>query len=169
LFTRGSLREGTKEGRGDSYWVGYSKKNPEGYFIRVEGNTRPKGNVVLVTLTGSEVRDLFGCYGYEEIRDVMNGRALAAGLRPPSGPAAPGRAKDVAESVRAARAVSGVPAAQDVPVVPADEVPARVLSRAERDELYGLPPAPVEVARRAPKPRPETADDVIRRLIPSYR
>lgn len=77
--------EGTKEGRdGDSYWVGYSKKHPDGYFHRTEGPARPKGNVVLVTLTGSEVRDLFACYEYPQLRDIMLDYARDAGLRPPA-------------------------------------------------------------------------------------
>jgi hypothetical protein len=79
--------QGTKEGHGDgdSYWVGYSKKHPDGYFHRVEGSTRPKGNHVLVTLTGRQVMDLFGVpYDYDQRRDIMLGYARDAGLRPPA-------------------------------------------------------------------------------------
>lgn len=57
--------QGTKEPRrgrdsdGDSYWVGISARHPAGYFIRVAGNTRPKGKVVRVNLTGREVQTIF--------------------------------------------------------------------------------------------------------------
>jgi hypothetical protein len=77
--------QGTKEGRGDSYWVGYSKKHPEGYFIRAKGSSEPKGNHVLVTLTGTQVMNLFGVgYEYEQRRDIMLDYARDAGLRPPA-------------------------------------------------------------------------------------
>ena len=128
-------KEGTKEDRGDSYWVGTSKKHPDGYFFRAKGASEPKGNHVLVTLTGPQVQDVFGAgYDYPQIRKLMLEHARDAGLRPTSGPAAQ----------------SGV------------------LSRAERDELYGLPRG-VEVIRREPERQPVTADDTIRRLIPSLR
>ena len=151
--SQGSLQEGTKEGRGgDSYWVGISKNRPDGYFIRVEGNTRPKGNVVRVDLTRTQVINLFGVpYSYDQRLGIMLGYAQDAGLRPPSGLADPGRAKDISESIRAARADYDVPAEE----VPANKVPARVLSRAERDELYGLPPLPITVVRHSPPARSE--------------
>jgi hypothetical protein len=95
--------------------------------------------------------DLFGLpYSYEQRLRFMLGYAQDAGLRPPSGP------KFAGESVRAVRPVD-VPAAE----------PARTLTRAEREELYGPPMA--EIITHRPARRPATADDIMRRLIPSYR
>jgi hypothetical protein len=77
-------KEGRLDGRGDSYWVGFSKKHPDGYFHRVEGSSRPKGNHVRVDLTRGQVIDVFGVpYDYEQRREIMLDYARQAGLRPP--------------------------------------------------------------------------------------
>jgi hypothetical protein len=57
-----------------SYWVGISRKHPEGYFIQVKGNnTEPGGNHVRVDLTQHQARSLFdgNLYPYEHILGCM--------------------------------------------------------------------------------------------------
>jgi hypothetical protein len=80
--------EEDENGHGDgsvSYWVGTSRNHPEGYFRRIDESTvEPKGNHALVTLTWRENSDIFGCYEYPEIRDILVGYALETGLRPPA-------------------------------------------------------------------------------------
>jgi len=132
-------KEGTKDGPGESYWVGFSKNRPDGYFKRIEARTvEPKGSHVLVTLTGPEVRDAFQAgRPYEDIRAIMLDRARAAGLRPPSS------------------AIS--------------DAPSGTLSRAERDKLYGLPSFQVErrlPSFRQPSPEEEDAR-AMRYMFPS--
>jgi hypothetical protein len=123
-------KEGTEEGRGDSYWVGYSKKHPDGYFFRAKGKSRPKGNVVLVTLTGREVMNVFGVgYEYEQLRKTMLDYARDAGLRPSPGPSSQ----------------SGV------------------LSRAERDKLYGL--APSNVTSHRPERKVRSQQEIARDIL----
>lgn len=65
---------------GDDYWVGRSKKHPDGYFIRQEGHTKPPGSVD-VHLTDQEVKLLFSSisqYSYESIRQFMLDKAKQA-------------------------------------------------------------------------------------------
>jgi Helix-turn-helix domain len=64
---------------GDSYWVGTSKKHLDGFFIRQEGHTRPRGkDIVQVNLTGEEVKMVFSKYSqypYETILAFMLDKA----------------------------------------------------------------------------------------------
>jgi len=136
--------EGTKEGRGDSYWVGYSKKHPDGYFHRAEDAREPKGPHVLVTLTRTQVINLLSVgYEYDHILAVMLDYAREAGLRPPiqagTVPANPVPA-------------TGAPARKLLPVgMTPEQVAYSRRSKADRvreyeehvrqmDALYGLPP-----------------------------
>jgi Helix-turn-helix domain len=59
--------------RDTSYWLGHNKKYPDGYFIRVEGNSEPRGDHVRVDLTAKQVQKLFDgqLYPYEHILGVV--------------------------------------------------------------------------------------------------